>query len=229
MKKNKITISEEKLSKLQEMFQNIPEKPIGNHLSEEDFINFASEKVPQSDFQRIDDHLSSCKSCLLRMEQVLEMTAEWQTTKGKKRIADFQAQLLEGISEEKIVEEKENEAAERVIECVFKTANIIDFGIISGLSGQFVKENPRFRKAMPYGKEDKKVSPFTPSGIGNDDYHIDVSGGRDNEIFVKVSSKTDDKDLKGITVYLYDDDNNLIGSTSTDSEGEASITLKNNC
>ena len=71
MAKREIRVTAERELRLLAAVQHLAGEPVGQHLTDQDFTEYALES-PTADIHRIDLHLESCESCAATMEQILE-------------------------------------------------------------------------------------------------------------------------------------------------------------
>jgi hypothetical protein len=67
---------------------------VGDHLSDEDFIDYALETLAHEQVQRVDQHLVACPECSVRMEWLLDASEAWRGAQGRQRLAALLPQAL---------------------------------------------------------------------------------------------------------------------------------------
>jgi len=86
MKIQKVQITSKHLDEILKSLDGIHDEPMGNHLSEDDFVEYAMEALSENDVKRIDAHLESCTECAIKMENLLEKSEIWEGEKGQQRV-----------------------------------------------------------------------------------------------------------------------------------------------
>ncbi|MBI4033018.1 MAG: hypothetical protein HY377_00645 [Candidatus Blackburnbacteria bacterium] len=96
----KIRITQEQLNRLIADLRAIPAEPVGNHLTTDEFVGYMLEELEDEEVKKLDVHLSSCETCCIEMERLLEGAEAWRGEEGEKRLANLsawiQAQLKGG-------------------------------------------------------------------------------------------------------------------------------------
>lgn len=92
--KQDIQITPEKVAQLIALFRNLPKQPIGEHLSDDEFVGYAAEALTDEETQRVDIHLGSCPDCAKQMEKLLEISLAWHGEQGKQRLAALRERVL---------------------------------------------------------------------------------------------------------------------------------------
>jgi RNA polymerase sigma factor (sigma-70 family) len=59
------------MGRLLEFLWEAPDTVVGEHLTEDDFASYGEGSHSEADVERIDQHLASCESCVIRMERRL--------------------------------------------------------------------------------------------------------------------------------------------------------------
>ena len=78
-----------------EDIRTLPAEPVGEHLSDDEFISYSMEMLPEEEVERVDAHLASCPDCAEQMEQLLEASEAWSGEQGKQRFATLRQRVLE--------------------------------------------------------------------------------------------------------------------------------------
>jgi orotate phosphoribosyltransferase len=60
------------VSALDRIVRNLPDSPIGHHLSEEDVLAYGSEALSPEDAERVELHIATCDECGVKLEAFLE-------------------------------------------------------------------------------------------------------------------------------------------------------------
>lgn len=79
-KKNQYTTAQ--LNKLITEIRALPRKPVGDHLSDDEFIGYTLETLDPQHFERVDGHLASCPECTTEMKRLIEASEEWRYQQG---------------------------------------------------------------------------------------------------------------------------------------------------
>lgn len=95
MKRPKKELPTKGLKKLSDDLQNLPDTPPGNHLSDDEFVNYVMDHLSEEDVERIDLHLAACEPCAAEIERLLEGAASWSGIAGEQRLADIRKKILE--------------------------------------------------------------------------------------------------------------------------------------
>lgn len=93
-KKIKIQITPDKVDQLMTLFRNLPRQPVGNHLSDDEFVGYAAETLTEAETQRVDEHLASCPTCAEEMGKLLEISQAWHGEQGRQRLAALWQRIL---------------------------------------------------------------------------------------------------------------------------------------
>jgi hypothetical protein len=72
----------------------LPAEPVGEHLSDDEFISYSMETLTVEEVQRVDEHLASCPECAEQMEQLMEASEAWSGEQGKERLAALRQRVL---------------------------------------------------------------------------------------------------------------------------------------
>lgn len=94
MKTRKIRVTAKKIDELMTLFRAMPAEPVGAHLSDDEFIGYATEALSTEEMQRIDEHLASCLDCTVEIERLLETSKVWQGEQGKQRLAALRQRVF---------------------------------------------------------------------------------------------------------------------------------------
>jgi anti-sigma factor RsiW len=93
MKTRKIQLTAKKVDELMALFRAVPAEPVGDHLSDEEFIGYAMETLTTKEVQRVDEHLASCPDCAAEMEPLVAASEVWRGEPGKQRLAALRERL----------------------------------------------------------------------------------------------------------------------------------------
>ena len=85
----RVKITAKKMDGLIEFLKNFPAGPIGDHLSDDEFVEYAMEWLSEEDLRKVDGHLHSCIDCATQMEVVVEKAESWRGTQGQQNIDDL--------------------------------------------------------------------------------------------------------------------------------------------
>lgn len=86
--------SEAQIASLLEKIRALPDQPRGEHLSDDEFIDYCRNKLNSGDEQRVHDHLASCSFCLDEIQRLVQAFDNWQTEKGKQRLDAMTERLI---------------------------------------------------------------------------------------------------------------------------------------
>jgi len=87
MKTRKIQMTTKQLDRLMTDIHAALTEPVGDHLSDDEFIGYAMETLTAEEVQRIDEHLASCADCAEGMEQLVAASEVWRGEQGEQRLA----------------------------------------------------------------------------------------------------------------------------------------------
>lgn len=79
MTTSKAQITAEQAEKLIANLRALPDRPIGEHLSDDDFVDYAMEALEPPEIERLDTHLASCMECVAEMERLVAAAEIWAT------------------------------------------------------------------------------------------------------------------------------------------------------
>jgi hypothetical protein len=88
----KIRITSKEFEELIAMLRNLPDEPVGEHLSDDEFISYVMQELPDPDLERIDEHLDSCPECTAEMERLLEIYELWRKDPDRQRLLALKQQ-----------------------------------------------------------------------------------------------------------------------------------------
>ena len=71
----------------------LPEEPVGPHVADEAFMQYALERLSHDDVQSVDVHLASCLDCTTIMCQLLDVADAWRSQQGQQGRASLQAYI----------------------------------------------------------------------------------------------------------------------------------------
>jgi hypothetical protein len=94
MNMNQLNITTEQVNQYIRELLAIPDKPVGNHLTEDEAINYSMESLSDEEEKRVDTHLSSCLNCAAEMEQFITESAVWDGPEGAKRLENLRDIIL---------------------------------------------------------------------------------------------------------------------------------------
>ncbi len=86
MKERNIRVTTNQLDKLLADIRALPHEPLGNHLSDDEFINYSQGTSSTEEMNRIDTHIASCSPCASEMERLIEAFKVWRDDIGKRRL-----------------------------------------------------------------------------------------------------------------------------------------------
>ncbi|MEW6213235.1 MAG: hypothetical protein AB1631_33370 [Acidobacteriota bacterium] len=72
MKTNKVKIDAKQADRLLGFVRSLPKDVVGEHLTDEEFINRSLETASPEEVERIDAHLSTCDECCAEVERLME-------------------------------------------------------------------------------------------------------------------------------------------------------------
>lgn len=75
--------------------RDLPAEPVGAHLQDDEFDEYAAETLGPDDVARIDAHLESCAECVERMEHLLTVSEAWGGASGDARLSALSHRILE--------------------------------------------------------------------------------------------------------------------------------------
>jgi hypothetical protein len=71
----------------------LPEEPVGPHVSDEAFMQYALQRLSRDDVQSVDVHLASCLDCTTIMCQLLDVADAWRAQQAQQGRASLQAYI----------------------------------------------------------------------------------------------------------------------------------------
>ncbi|MCS7221810.1 MAG: zf-HC2 domain-containing protein [Anaerolineae bacterium] len=75
MKVRKIPVTPEKVDELMALFRGLPAQPVGEHLTDGEFIAYVMGTLSADEVARLDIHLDSCLACAAEVERLQEVAA----------------------------------------------------------------------------------------------------------------------------------------------------------
>jgi hypothetical protein len=105
MKEREIQVTADQIHKLITEVRALPSTPIGDHLSDDEFIGYTMETLEPQQMERIDAHLASCPECATEMERLVEASEVWRGEKGEQRLAELWARTIEKTQVEAVAGE----------------------------------------------------------------------------------------------------------------------------
>jgi hypothetical protein len=93
MKTEKIRVTANQLAKLMDDLRALPPVPVGDCLSDDEFIGYATETLSAEQVERLDKHLGSCPACATEMERLLQGAEAWSGEQGTQRLAALEARV----------------------------------------------------------------------------------------------------------------------------------------
>lgn len=97
MKVRKIQVTPDKVDELMALFRGLPTQPVGDHLTDEEFIAYAMGTLPADEVARLDVHLDSCLECAAEVERLQEAAAFWDSPEGRQRLANLRERVLKKL------------------------------------------------------------------------------------------------------------------------------------
>lgn len=95
MKTRKIQVTGKKMDELTVFFRTPVVEPVGDHLSDDECLDYAAEILTSAETNRMDEHLASCPDCTARMEECVTAAQAWQGEDGKQRLAGVRQRGLD--------------------------------------------------------------------------------------------------------------------------------------
>jgi hypothetical protein len=99
MKTRKIKVTTKQLDRVIEDVRALPDEPIGDHLTDDDFIGYDMGTLTAEEVKQVDAHLASCSDCAMEMERLMEAWQVWRGEQGKQRLAALRKRLLASTDE----------------------------------------------------------------------------------------------------------------------------------
>jgi len=99
MKARKVLVTRNQAGSLLKSLSAQPVEPVGSHLSDDEFIDYALESLGADEVRRVDEHLESCSDCAASMGELLEAAEAWRGARGKERLAGLRGRLRSGAHE----------------------------------------------------------------------------------------------------------------------------------
>ena len=75
--KRTVQVTTEQLGRLVADLRALPGEPVGEHLSDEEFVGYTMEALQPPAIGRLDTHLASCPECATEMERLVEAAQGW--------------------------------------------------------------------------------------------------------------------------------------------------------
>lgn len=99
MKARKIQVTPEKVDELIALFRGLPTRPVGDHLTDDEFIAYAMGTLPADEVARLDVHLDSCLECAAEVERLQEAVAFWDSPEGRQRLVSLRERVLKKLTQ----------------------------------------------------------------------------------------------------------------------------------
>jgi hypothetical protein len=77
MTQHKIQVTTKQVNKLIADLRALPDRPVGAHLSDDEFIDYTMETLEPPEIERLDTHLASCMDCVAEMERLVGAAEIW--------------------------------------------------------------------------------------------------------------------------------------------------------
>ncbi|MCH8294164.1 hypothetical protein IH992_24040 [Candidatus Poribacteria bacterium] len=94
--KTRIQLTDHIINKLMTDLRAVPDETVGEHLAEDQFVDYTMEVLPPAEVNRLDGHLMSCEACRTEVARLIEGDQVWRTEAGIKRLDALTARWLEG-------------------------------------------------------------------------------------------------------------------------------------
>jgi hypothetical protein len=94
----KVEITKHQTDRLMGDLGAIPPQPIGNHLTDDEFVEYSMSALNEQDNARVEAHMSSCDECAAQMERLFEVAQKWSGTGGGQRVAALSKQIVANAS-----------------------------------------------------------------------------------------------------------------------------------
>jgi hypothetical protein len=94
MTENRIHLTTEQVHHLASDLRGMPDAPVGEHLSDDEFVDYAAEMLDSEQIGRIDQHMESCPACTDAMLPLVDAAEAWRGEHGRQRLAALRARLL---------------------------------------------------------------------------------------------------------------------------------------
>lgn len=78
MKPQIFRLTTRKAEEVLAFLRTTPAHPVGDHLSDDDFVGYVTDGLPAEEGERVDTHLASCVECATEMERLLEASEVWR-------------------------------------------------------------------------------------------------------------------------------------------------------
>lgn len=98
MKKRQILMTTLQFDRLMAELLALPAEPVGNHLSDEEFLRYYREDALSSRGRAdIERHLISCPDCEAETERLLKLLDTWHGPQGEQRFERIRAKMLPNV------------------------------------------------------------------------------------------------------------------------------------
>src|SRR5436190_23091320 len=91
MSKKRVPVRAKQARRLIADLHSQPAAPADNHLSDEDFVGYATETLAPEQIERLDSHLAACPECTTKVERLTESSKVWRGEPGQRRLAALRA------------------------------------------------------------------------------------------------------------------------------------------
>lgn len=92
--KRTVQVTSGQLDRLIADIRALPSEPVGEHLMDDEFIDYTMEALAPPEFARLDTHLASCPECAAEMERLMEASEVWRGAQGGQRLARLRERAL---------------------------------------------------------------------------------------------------------------------------------------
>src|SRR5688572_11747737 len=96
-------IQPQKAEELMNLFDSVAEEPLGDHLNDDQFIDYVTENLSEGKILEIDLHLQTCEECVSRMEHLATNSIAWIGDKGMNRLHELRQRVLRNMSEQNVL------------------------------------------------------------------------------------------------------------------------------
>ena len=86
MTPRRVNATRRQIARLMGDIQAVPAHPVGDHLTDDEFVGYSMAELDGDDSTRIEGHLRSCDDCAAQMERLFDVAHEWQGPAGAARV-----------------------------------------------------------------------------------------------------------------------------------------------
>jgi anti-sigma factor RsiW len=94
-RQRKFRVTSSQLDRFLEDLVAGPGSPLGDHLTDSEFVEYSLEQLADHEVERIDRHLASCPDCAGELERLIEESRAWTGPEGENRLERLREKVLD--------------------------------------------------------------------------------------------------------------------------------------